>query len=157
LATFLTNHGRIDEAEPLARRALKLADKESESGKVSISEICRTLVLLSGIHSVQRRGAEADRLARRSLAMAERAWGESDSKVVEPLLAVAVAVSGLGHLDEAEVLLKRSLRICEKDPGCIEKLQDVYVMLELVLRVQGKIAESQEMKAKMVSIASMRH
>ncbi|MDR3636244.1 MAG: CHAT domain-containing protein [Isosphaeraceae bacterium] len=95
--------GRPDEAERIARTALEAAERRGAAEVAS-----GWADLLGMVYISTERFAEAEPLLRRSLAVAERQFGEQ-AKTMNVVDHLGQALEGLGRLDEAEALFRRSL------------------------------------------------
>lgn len=120
-ANLLRTMGRVyvelslfEEAEPLLREAVALAEANPQVGPLELAE---NLVALSRLCSWTDRLPEAEALARRSLAMREDELGPGSPLVAESLNALGLALHQQDELDEAALVQARALRIREEHFG----------------------------------------
>ncbi len=115
LADWLKNCGRIEEAEPLYRRALSIEERVAESGH------SRNLILrlrdLAGLLRGSRRMAEGEALYRRAAQLSEQEHGPAHLEVAIDLASLAGCLRSANRLEEAETLCRRALAIEENRYG----------------------------------------
>jgi tetratricopeptide (TPR) repeat protein len=114
LALLLKDTNRLEEAEPLMRRALAIDEKSygPEHPKVAID-----LNNLAALLQDTNRLAEAEPLMRRALAIDEKSYGPEHPKVAIRLNNLAQLLQDTNRLEEAEPMIRRSLSIDEKSYG----------------------------------------
>ncbi len=106
--------GRYGEAEPFARKALELAEKEFGSSHPRTAAVLDGLAIL---YEAQGRYAEAESLYGRSLAISEKALGPDHADVADSLGGLAGLYEAQGRYAEAEPFYRRALAIREKALG----------------------------------------
>ena len=114
LALLLRATNRLDEAEPLMRRALAI--DESSFGEEH-PEVATDLNNLALLLQATNRLDEAEPLMRRALAIDESSFGEEHPKVAIHLNNLASLLQATNRLDEAERLMRRALAIDESSFG----------------------------------------
>ena len=98
--------------------------------------------------------AEATKIAKRALALAQRQFGPSHAEVAVALNNLAELYLAEGHYGEAEPLYKRALAIAEKALGpdhphvgtCLDNLAELY-------RDEGRYAEAEPLYKRALAIA----
>jgi CHAT domain-containing protein/tetratricopeptide (TPR) repeat protein len=111
LALLYKMQGRLAEAEPLFKRALKMREKALRAGD---PDIAQSLNNLAALYRAQGRLAEAEPLYKRALSIDEKALGAEHHNVAVSLNNLAILYEAQGRLAEAEPLYKRALEIEEK-------------------------------------------
>jgi tetratricopeptide (TPR) repeat protein len=118
LATLLHNlgglahsRGQYADAEPIARRGLKLREERT----VDIEAIAADAAALAAILEGLEKWDEAEELYRRALAIWEES--EDDYEVAMALNGLAAVVRFSGRPSEAEPLFRRALEMIEADRG----------------------------------------
>jgi CHAT domain-containing protein/tetratricopeptide (TPR) repeat protein len=106
--------GKLSEAEPIALRAVALAERLHGPDHLQVGTALNNLGLL---YRAQGRYAEAEPLYLRYLGIREKAFGPDHPNVVTALNNLAVLYKVQGRFTEAERLYKRSLAIREKVLG----------------------------------------
>ena len=146
----LNAQGRYAEAEPYARRALELGEKEfGPDGR-------KTAVLLNRLASLyhdQGRYADAEPLYERSLAIWEKALGPDHPAVAIGLAYLARLYRRVGRFAQAEPLLKRALGIHEKASGGDHP--DVATSLNNLARLyvlQGRYGDAEPLYKRSLAI-----
>ncbi|MBD3222419.1 tetratricopeptide repeat protein, partial [bacterium] len=128
-STLMRTMGRVyielslfDQAEPLIRQAIALAEASGDQ-----------LALVDGLDQLAKlltwtdRNAEAEELARRSLAIRERRLGADAPEVAASLNGLGIALHQQDRLDEAAAAHERALRIRERAFGPDSELAAVSV------------------------------
>ncbi|MBL8670719.1 MAG: CHAT domain-containing protein [Alphaproteobacteria bacterium] len=140
-ATKLVEAGRYKDAEPRAREALALREKELGQSNVAVA---RVLAVLARAVRLQGRYAEAEALYRRNLAITEAARGPEHADVAVALNNLGIAVQAQSRLDEAGSLFARSLALQEKLRGPDHpEVATSLLNLAALKRAQGRYAEAE--------------
>jgi tetratricopeptide (TPR) repeat protein len=114
LAMILESTNRPQEAEPLFRRALEIAEEADGPHHPRVAQCLNDLsVFLVNTGRV----AEAEPLIRRALAIDEATHGPVHSAVARDLHQLARVLDDEERWDEAELLLRRALAVSEKCHG----------------------------------------
>ena len=108
LAQLLQRTNRLEEAEPLMRRALEIS--EATCGAQHPIVAIRLNNLANLLHDINRIG-EAEPMMRRALAIAETAFGKRHSAVATRLNNLATLLRDTNRVEEAEHLMRRALEI----------------------------------------------
>ena len=108
LAQLLQRTNRLEEAEPLMRRALEIS--EATCGAQHPIVAIRLNNLANLLHDTNRIG-EAEPMMRRALAIAETAFGKRHSAVATRLNNLATLLRDTNRVEEAEPLMRRALEI----------------------------------------------
>jgi tetratricopeptide (TPR) repeat protein len=103
--------GRYEEAEPLIKRSIALAEETFGTDSVETAGALNDLGML---YKFNGRFEEAEPLYRRALEIFERAYGPDHYEVAVNLNNLAMVLDARGEAEEAEALLKRALRIKER-------------------------------------------
>ncbi len=103
--------GRYAEAEPFARRALELAEREFGASHPTTTT---TLHWLAVLYKAQGRYAEAEPLHKRSLAIREKALGPEHPHVATSLENYANLLRATGRTAEADKMEARAKAIRDK-------------------------------------------
>ena len=108
LATLLQETNRIEDAEPLMRRALEI-DEAALGKRHPTVAIClnNLAILLQDTHRIE----EAEPLMRRALDIDEAAFDEQHPTVAIDLNNLATLLQDTNRLEEAEPLMRRALDI----------------------------------------------
>lgn len=126
--------GRLDEAEPLLRRALAI--KEAILGESDVS-VCRTLHQLALCLRNMQLNKEADSLSLRALDVEGAKFGKNNAQVALRLHDISEYFVGeLWCRDEAEVLLRRTLAMEEEVFGKGNE-QSGYILYHLGVSIIG--------------------
>ena len=142
--------GRYAEAEPFARRALELAERDFGASHPTTAKMLNNLALL---YKVQGRYAEAQPLYKRSLAIREKALGSEHPDVATNLNNLAELYRAQGRYAEAEPIYRRSLAIREKALG--PEHPDVATGLNnlaALYKAQGRYAEAEPLFRRSLAI-----
>ena len=108
LAIVLQDTGRIEEAEPLMRRALQI--DEATFGDQH-PEVATVLNNLANLLKESDRIEEAEPMARRALEIAKTAFNDQHPTVATISISLAQILTKTSQFSEAELLLQRSLNI----------------------------------------------
>ena len=108
LAQLLQATNRLDEAEPLMRRALAI---DEHSYGAEHPDVARDLNNLGQLLQATNRLDEAEPLLRRALAIDEHSYGAEHPEVATDLNNLGSLLQATNRLDEAEPLLRRALAI----------------------------------------------
>ena len=114
LAQLLQATNRLDEAEPLIRRALKINEASFGSHHPTVAIRLNNLAQLL---KATNRLDEAEPLIRRALKIDEASFGPHHPKVAIRLNNLALLLKATNRLDEAEPLMRRALKIDEASFG----------------------------------------
>jgi tetratricopeptide (TPR) repeat protein len=154
LASLLTNEGDYDTAETIYRSAL-----ESYKSKFGDSDP-NTIITMGALGSLlnlieeftawmdmddtyQTNYAEAEQLNRRALKLATISFGTSHHRTMAIMDFLGVSLTGLGELEEAEMILQNVFRLRERESG--REHPDTVICarhLITVLDRQGKYVEA---------------
>jgi len=141
LGWFLTQQERFDEAEPLLRLAVELAEELGEE-----TTMAAALGALGGCMKWQRRFDESEALLRRALSHDRRIYGETHIRYAERLdeLASILVFKDPPDLDGAERYYHEGLAIMEKTLGRTHRtIGTALNNLGGVLHKQGRNRESE--------------
>lgn len=151
LAASLHAQGRLDEAEPVARRSVAAWTRAvgPDSAKTAGAMVNLALVELN-----RGRYASAEPILVSVLATLERHLGPDHPDVASTVTNLATVRKELGQLAEAEALTRRSLALAEKrlgpeNPQCAVVRNDLAV----ALFEQRRYAEAEEQYRRAVAIA----
>ncbi|MDQ0290529.1 tetratricopeptide repeat-containing protein [Oligosphaera ethanolica] len=150
LATVLQATNRIAEAEPLMRRALKIAEQSYGENHPDVAACLNNLALL--LQAINR-FAEAEPLMRRALKIAEQSYGENHPSVATGLNNLAQLLKATNRFTEAEPLMRRALKIAEQSYG--ENHPSVATGLNnlaQLLKATNRLAEAEPLMRRMVEI-----
>lgn len=123
-----------DEAEGLLRQALATEEQIHGPGHRAS---CKTLKFLAA--TLQARGelAEAEVLNRRALDLAEAFYGPAE--VASCLNNLGTVLRDLGRMDEAEIVLRRSIRVCDSQVGTeIPMMAVAFANLAYLCQIQQR-------------------
>jgi tetratricopeptide (TPR) repeat protein len=150
LARVLYHKGRYAEAEPLAKWALAVREKNP---KVQPVEVFQSLYTLALIHRAQHHYGESELLLKRALALQEKAVGPSHVNLALTLDDLAGVDRDQGKYAEAEPLYKRALAIREKaTPDENLDLADTSDHYAALLRRMKRTDEAEELEARALTI-----
>ena len=110
LAVLLQDTNRIEEAEPLMRRALEIDEAAFGEQHPRVATCLNNLATL--LHGTGRLG-EAESLMRRALGIAEMAFGEQHTNVAAHNYNLAMLLLPTHRWEQAEPLMRRSLEILD--------------------------------------------
>lgn len=151
LASSLLAQGRLDEAEPVARRSVAAWTEAvgSDHPKTAGAMVNLALLEIDRGHY-----ATAEPILVRALEALERHLGPDHPDVASTIANLATVCKELGRFAEAEALFRRSLALTEKrlgpeNPQCAIVRNDLAV----VLLEQRRYAEAEEQYRKAVAIA----
>ena len=113
-ALLLQDTNRMNEAEPLMRRALAIDERLFGTDR---PEVAIDLINLATLLQDTNRMDEAEPLIRRALAIDEHSFGSDDPGVAVDLNNLAMLLYATNRLDEAEPLMRRALAIDEHSFG----------------------------------------
>jgi tetratricopeptide (TPR) repeat protein len=114
LALLLKDTNRLQEAEPLMRRALAIDEKSYAPEHPNVATDLNNLAqLLQATNRLE----EAESLMRRALAIDEKSYGPEHPNVATDLNNLAQLLQATNRLEEAEPLMRRALAIDEKSYG----------------------------------------
>lgn len=114
IGLLLKTKARYDEAEPLYRRALVIAETKLSTEQVKIARYLNDLAMLL---QDTNRMAEAEPLLRRALAIDEARLGPKHPYVSRDLNNLALLLHNTSRTNEAEPLMRRALAITEASLG----------------------------------------
>ena len=114
LAQLLHRTNRLEEAEPLMRRALEIGEAAFGKHHRTIAPLLNSLAMLLLDTS---RAEEAESLMRRALEIEEAAFGKQHSAVAVCLGNLAILLRNTDRIREAEPLMRRALQIEEAALG----------------------------------------
>ena len=138
LARLLQDTNRLEEAEPLMRRALEI--DETAYGERHANVATRLNNLATLLHATNRL-EEAEPLLWRALAIDEATFGERHPMVAIDLNNLALLLMDTNRFEEAEPLMQRSLEIDEADlgkrpPGVAIRLNNLATLLHATNRLE---------------------
>ena len=147
----LYKQGRLTEAEPLAREALKLSEMEYGAAH----EVTAILLgYLAEVYDRSGRDAEAEPLYVRSLKIKERVLGPSHLEIAVTLHNLATLYKTQGRYAEAEPLFKRSLVISERTLGPDHPaVASVLNNLAQLYGAQGRYTEAEPLFKRALAIS----
>ncbi len=130
LARVLHVRGRDDEAEPLARWAL--AVREKQPGKQS-EALTQNLELLALIQVGRKRDAEAEPVLRRLITVRETILGTGHMDLIPAVEALAELYARQGKLAEAEPIYRRALALREANHEAnVKRAEDEEKRAEII-------------------------
>ena len=112
--TLLKATNRLEEAEPLMRRALEIDEQSYGSEHPDVATDLNNLALLL---KDTNRLEEAEPLMRRALDIDEQSYGSEHPDVAKDLNNLALLLKDTNRLEEAEPLMRRALEIDEQSYG----------------------------------------
>ncbi len=132
LARLLWRTDRLEEAEPLLRRALETAEAAYGKRHPAVAACLGNLAVL--LHDTGRPG-EAGPLLLRALEIAEAAFGKRHPTVATRLNNLAVLLQETGRFEEAEPLARQALEIDEavfgdRHPDVARDLSNLAIVLQ---------------------------
>ena len=136
----LTDEGRYSEAEPLARKALAMAERLTVKRPLIVADCLMDMVAIVGPLG---RHQEIITLQKRALEIYEKELGPDDVKVANGFLNLGNGHMSLAHYDEAEACFKRALSIRLEKPGDPEVAQ-VLINLGNLYRSRGRYTEAED-------------
>ncbi len=113
-ASYLQDHARYFEAEPLVQFALHICE---QTRNAEHPDIASALNYLAALYRAQGRYEEAEPLLQRALAIREKILGPEDLDTVQCVNNLGGLYNTQGRYEEAEPLLQRALAIREKILG----------------------------------------
>jgi TonB family protein len=111
MVVSLFNEGKMDEALPLAKRALEIREKALGSDHELVA---MSLKNLASIYFALKKFDEASNSYQKCLSIYEKKFGENDPKILEILDTLTWSSYGSGDVRKAERCLQRALAIREK-------------------------------------------
>ncbi len=150
----LYREGKYAEAEPLAKRAIELREKElgPEAKEVSVS-----LMNLGLIYKAQQKYEAAERLLRRALKNEEKRLGGDHPELYDLLVQLGWTCHGLGRTRDAESLLKRAVVVREKALGADRvEVADSLRHLAAFYQKIGKPKDSLPLYERIISLREKR-
>jgi len=114
MVVSLFNEGKMDDALPLAKRALEIREKALGADHELVA---MSLKNLASIYFAQKKFDEASNSYQKCLSIYEKKFGENDPKILEILDTLAWSSYGSGDVRKAERCLQRALAIREKTFG----------------------------------------
>jgi tetratricopeptide (TPR) repeat protein len=109
-AKVLYQQKRFEDAEPLARWALKV--RESSAG-IEQGALCQNLDILARIQHARKNNVEAEPLLKRELELQEKGLGGGHSELIATIEALAEVYGDQGKVAEAEPLYRRAFELRE--------------------------------------------
>jgi nephrocystin-3 len=113
LACQYVAEGRLEEAEPLLRRALEINERLAPDK----TEHAKALGNLGELLCSMKRPHEAEHLFRKALSIEQDLWGDENPDIAKTLHGLATVLNHTGRPNEAEPLLRQALSIQEKYHG----------------------------------------
>jgi CHAT domain-containing protein/tetratricopeptide (TPR) repeat protein len=132
---------RSEEAEPLIRRGLAIAEKQFGADD---QKTVAFVTMLASIHQDRGNLDLAEDLFRRQLQIYEKSAGPESIGVGYATLNLALLLEGRGRDDEMEVLAKRSLEIWKMKEPESPKLSQAIDLLIRGYQKQGRLKEAEE-------------
>ena len=138
LAQLLQRTNRIEEAEPLRRRALEIAETAFGEQHPNVATSLNNLATL--LHSTNR-NEEAEPLMRRALEIAETTFGKQHPDVATCLNNLATLLHTTNRNEEAEPLIRRALEIDvaafgNQHPTVAIHLNNLAILLQDINRIE---------------------
>ena len=150
LARLLTEMSLFDEAEPLLRRSLAIA--EATYGPRD-RRVAAALSNLAQLLKITQREDEAEPLLQRSLEIDEKSAGPDDPKTGVDLANLAKLLQDTNRSSEAEPLSRRAIAILEKKPGPnASDLAAAYNNLATLLYEKEEYKEAETLVRKALKI-----
>jgi tetratricopeptide (TPR) repeat protein len=154
-ATYLQEHARLQEARPLAERALAIDQAIHGPDHPAVAADLNTLALiLRDLGQLQ----EARPLAERALAITEAAHGPDHPAVATCLNTLALILRDLGQLQEARPLAERTVAITEAAHGPDHPAVATCLSnLAAILRRLRQLQEARPLAERAVAITEAAH
>lgn len=150
LGLYLEERARLDEAEPMFRRALEIGEKALGNNHPNVAIALNNLASLL---EEMGRFDEAEPMYRRALQIDEKALGEDHPSVARDLNNLAELLRETGRLKEAEPIYRRALEIAEKSFGAEHpKVAICLNNLALLLKETGHKKEAEPMYRRALEI-----
>ena len=150
LANLYRSEGKLDQAEPLYRRALAIQEHLAGSDHPDLADL---LYNLATVVSRQGRYDEAETLFKRALAMKEKTTGPDSPEVASTLNNLAIVYANQARYAEAEPLFARALAIKEQALGAEHPtLANSLIGLANVEVRQGRYAEAEPLLMRALAI-----
>jgi tetratricopeptide (TPR) repeat protein len=150
LGLYLNTRGLYDEAEPLMRRSLAIAEASFGNEHPNVA---RDLNNLAQLLQATNRLSEAEPLMRRSLAIDEASFGNEHPDVAIDLNNLAALLQATNRLSEAEPLMRRSLAIDEASFG--NEHPNVAIRLNnlaQLLKATNRLSEAEPLMRRSLAI-----
>jgi CHAT domain-containing protein/Tfp pilus assembly protein PilF len=145
----LTQSRKFTEAQPLAQRAVALAEKRLGASNGKYADALNWLAI---VYRGQTRYGEAESLLKRSLEIHGNTDGPNHPKVAWTLAILGWMYSQEGRYTAAEPLLKRSLAIREKHFGSNPAVAQSLTFLGVLYGEQGRYAEAEPLLKRGLAI-----
>ena len=150
LASLLQRSNRLEEAEPLFRRALEISENVFGVQHPVASTLLNNLAMLLQDTS---RLEEAEPLMRRALEIAESAFGTQHPRVAACLNSLAIVLHGTCQTEEFEPLMRRAVEIAKAAFGTEHPTVACYMNnLAIVLRNTGRTEEAEPLLRQALEI-----
>jgi serine/threonine protein kinase len=142
--------GQYDEAEPLARSALKIRVSATGGGT---DEVAQTLSMLSEVLRSRKKWDEAEKMGREALAIRQSRHGNESAESANGLDDLAKALIGKSAYPEAEKLASEALKIRERifGPNSIEVAGSLETLGSLWTE-QNDFKRAEEVASRQVGI-----
>ncbi len=151
LARLLKDTNRVEEAEPMMRRALAIDEKSygPEHPEIVI-DLNNLALLLKDTNRVE----EAEPLMRRALAIDEKSYGPEHPEIVIDLNNLALLLKDTNRVEEAEPMMRRALAIDEKSygPEHPDVARDLN-NLALLLKDTNRLEEAEPLMRRTLAIS----
>jgi CHAT domain-containing protein/tetratricopeptide (TPR) repeat protein len=145
----LTRDGRVQEAYPIARRAVTMAELRGLDNPDLVVPLCN----LAAVFYKENKWAEAARLFERAVALSEHFLGPNHSLTLKCLDGLASTYSGQGRSADAERIYKRVLLIRETTlPAYHRDLAKVLSSLAGLCKRQRRFAEAEAYYKRLLPI-----
>ncbi len=149
-AEALSSDGKLDEAIPVAERAVALYEKALGPDRAEVAASLNNLALL---FYAKRQYAKAEPLMVRALAIHEKLVGPTHALVAGDLYNLAEVYRAQGQSANAEPALVRAVAIFEKELGPEHPdLASSLNNLALVYRAQGQYAKAETLMVRVLAI-----
>jgi tetratricopeptide (TPR) repeat protein/transcriptional regulator with XRE-family HTH domain len=150
VASYLQDHARYQEAEPLYQHALRVQKQQLGSQHPEVATVLNSLAIL---YRSKGKYTEAEPLHREALHIFEEQLGSQHSKVAMVLNGLANLSLDQGKYAEAGSFYQRALAICEKQLGPQHpEVAMVLNGLAILFYGQGKYAEAEPLYLRALHI-----
>jgi tetratricopeptide (TPR) repeat protein len=149
-ATKLYNEGKIDEALPLAKKALELREKVLEKDHALVNVAALNL---AEIQYSRRKFTDSRSLFERVLRSYERVYGVDDAKITAVLDRLALNYYALGQASETEKAFQRALAVRKKALGVNSTAvaHSLYNLAEFY-QFQGQYTQAEPLYEQLIEI-----
>src|SRR5262249_27427266 len=147
LGVLYLDQGKLDQAEPLLRRALAIREEALGAGH---PDVATSLEALGWLSARQGKVAEAEPLLQRAISTYEAALGGDHPDVARCCAKMAHACCAQGKNAEAESCCKQAIAIYEKSPQVADPANYARALQEYakVLRNTNRASEAEKVEAR---------